>query len=87
MNVVTSVCFGLLATSGALCLVRVVRTNSSLADRIIGLDSVLVVLVGAVAVLTARTGNDSFIEVAVVAALLGFVGTITVARYIERRGA
>ena len=87
MNTVTSVCFGILAGSAILCVARIVRPGSSLADRIVALDSLLVVFVGALAVLTARTAVDSFVDVLVVAALLGFLGTVTVARYIERRGA
>jgi multicomponent Na+:H+ antiporter subunit F len=86
MTIVTSICFGILSVSGSLCLARVVR-RGSLADRIVALDSLLFVLVAAVAVLVARTRLPGFLDVLVVAALLGFVGTVTVARFIERRGA
>lgn len=87
MTTVTTVCFGILAASALLCVGRVVRPGSSLADRIVALDSLLVVLVGALALRTARDGDEVFIHVIVVAALLGFLATVTVARYIERRGA
>ena len=87
MNTVTAICFGILAAAAVLCVVRVVRTDGSIADRIVGLDSILVVLVAAVGVLSARTGSPIYVDIAVVAALLGFVGTVTVARFIERKGA
>lgn len=86
MEVVTSVCLGGLLVAATLCLVRLVRPGS-LADRIVALDSLLVVVVSGIAVLAARTGSGAFIDVLVVTSLLGFVGTVTVARYMERRGA
>jgi multicomponent Na+:H+ antiporter subunit F len=86
VTLVTSICFGILAASGTLCAARAIRPGS-VADRIVSLDSLLVVLVASIAVLVARTRISAFVDVLVVAALLGFVGTVTVARYIERRGA
>ncbi|HUP76894.1 MAG TPA: monovalent cation/H+ antiporter complex subunit F [Acidimicrobiales bacterium] len=87
METVTAICISVLSAAAVLCLARALRPGSSLADRIVALDSLLVLLVGGVAVLTARRGDDVFVDIAFVAALLGFLGTITVARYIERRGA
>lgn len=87
MNTVTIICFAILGPAAALCMARVIRPDSSLADRIVGLDSMLVVLVAAVAVLTARTESPLYVDLALVTALLGFIGTVTVARFIERRGA
>ncbi len=86
MEIVTSVCFGGLLVAAVLCLVRLVRPGS-LADRIVALDSLLVVTVSGIAVLAARTGTGAFLDVLVVTSLLGFLGTVTVARYMERRGA
>jgi multicomponent Na+:H+ antiporter subunit F len=86
VNVVTSICLGVLVVSALLCLLRVVRPGS-LADRIVGLDSLLVVVVGGIAVLTARQRSGTFVTMLIVVALIGFVGTVTVARFIERRGA
>jgi len=86
MEVVTSVCFGGLLVAAVLCVVRLVRSGS-LADRIVALDSLLVVTVTGIAVLAARTGTGAFLDVLVVTSLLGFLGTVTVARYLERRGA
>lgn len=87
MRTVTSICLVVLVLSSALCLARVLRPGSSLADRIVALDSMLVVLVAGIAAMTVRTGSGEYVDVLVVAALLGFLATTTVARYIERRGA
>ena len=86
METVTSVAFAGLAVSGALCGARLVR-GRSLADRIVALDSLLVVIVSGIAVHAARTGDGTYLDVLVVAALLGFISTLTVARFIEGKGA
>jgi multicomponent Na+:H+ antiporter subunit F len=86
MRVVTSLAFLGIAVSGLLCLLRLVR-GPSLADRIVALDALLIVIVSGIAIDAARTGDGTYLDVLVVAALLGFVGTVNVARFIERRGA
>ena len=86
MNLVTAIAFAVLAASGLLCITRLVR-GSSLADRIVALDALLVVIVSGIGVHAVRTGDGVYLDVMVVVALLGFVGTVTVARFIERRGA
>lgn len=75
-----------LALSAVLCTARLVRAGS-LADRIVALDALLVVVVSGIGVQAARTGEGTYLDVLVVAALIGFLGTVTVARFIERRGA
>lgn len=86
MSVVTDLAFAGLVVSGLLCFARLVR-GTSLADRIVALDALLLVVVSGIAVNAARTGEGTYLDALVVAALLGFVSTLTVARFIERRGA
>lgn len=86
MTVVTTICLVMLAIAGILCTVRLVR-GVSLADRILALDALLIVVVIAIAVNSARTGRGVFLEAMLVVALIAFIGTTTVARFIERRGA
>lgn len=86
MTVVTTIAFAGLAISAALCVVRLVR-GSSVADRIVALDLLLVITVSGIGVAAVATESGAFLDVLVVAALLGFIGTVTVARYMERRGA
>jgi multisubunit Na+/H+ antiporter MnhF subunit len=82
----TSILFALLAVAAVLCVVRLLR-GASLPDRTVALDTVLTIIVCGIAVLAARTGSGVYLNVMVVVALLGFVGTSLVARFIERRGA
>nr|MBO2503826.1 pH regulation protein F [Thermoanaerobacterales bacterium] len=58
----------------------------TLADRVVGLDGLLVVGVSAVALRAIATGEGAFLPVAVVVGLVGFVSTAVVGRYIEGRG-
>lgn len=85
MTVLTSIVLGLLAVAAALCVVRLFR-GDSLADRIVALDTLLVVVVCGIAVHAVRVGGE-YLDVLVVAALLGVTGTTLVARFVERRGA
>lgn len=86
MNAVTAIALGGLAVAAALCALRLLRP-CSLPDRVVALDTLLVVIVMGIAVGAARTGDGVFLDALVVAALLGFVSTVTVTRFIERRGA
>lgn len=86
LEVTTSVVLAMLLVAAILCVVRLAR-GSSLSDRIVALDTLLIVVVLGLAVLAARTGEDTYLDVMVVASLLGFTGTALVAKFIERRGA
>lgn len=85
MDVVVLICFVGLAVAAVLVLVRLVR-GPSVPDRIVALDTLLQVVVAGIAVAAAMTRDGSFLAVLVAVALLGFVGTVTVARFVERRG-
>ena len=86
MTAVAVVCFTLLAVGAVACLARLVA-GPSLVDRVVALDTVVLVLVGGVAVGAAVSGTGFFVDVVVVGTLIGFVSTLTVARFVERRGA
>lgn len=86
MTVLSTIALVFLTVAGVLCLVRMLRMGS-LADRIVALDSLLLVLASGLAVQAARTGDGVYLNVMVVVALLGFVGTALVSLFIERRGA
>jgi multicomponent Na+:H+ antiporter subunit F len=79
-------CFVGLAVAGLLLLARLLL-GPSVPDRIVALDTMLQVVVAGIAVGAAATGRSYFLAVLVAVALLGFVGTVVVARFVERRGA
>lgn len=86
MSVLYALVLVVLAVAAALCLLRMLRAES-FPDRIVALDMLLVVLVCGVAVDAARTDTRAYLDVLVVASLLGFTGTSLIARFVERRGA
>ena len=74
-----------LAIAAASFLFRLLR-GPSLPDRSVGLDGLLSVVVIGIIVLAARQGSDITVETVLVAALVAFVGTVAIARFIEYRG-
>jgi multicomponent Na+:H+ antiporter subunit F len=85
VETIGAICFALLALSGALCFGRVLA-GPSLADRILALDCLLIIVVVGVGVDAAVTGRGIYLDVLLVVALVAFIGTTAVARYLERRG-
>ena len=86
MTPLTTIVLALLVAAAALCVLRLLR-GTSFPDRIVALDTLLVVIVCGIAVDAVRRESGVFLNVLVVAGLLGFTGTALVARFIERRGA
>ena len=58
----------------------------SLADRVIGVDGVIVSGISIIIVNAMDTGRGAFLPTAVVLALVSFVSTSVVTRFIEGRG-
>ena len=75
----------LLALAVALAFVRFVR-GPSLADRVVALEFMLAVGMGLIAVYSMVTSQPVFIDVAVLLALISFLGTVAFAYYLIRRG-
>lgn len=86
IEVVDVIVFAVLALAGLLALGRVLR-GGSLADKVLGADSLNIVVAAAVAAGAGMTQDPTFLDLLVVVTMLGFIGNLTVARYIEKRGA
>ena len=56
----------------------------TLPDRIVAMDLIAVLVGGLIVVSAAATGERVFLDAAIVIALLGFIGTIAYAAYVER---
>lgn len=83
---VVEVAFVLLALALAGAIWRIIR-GPSLPDRILGLDLMSILLLCFGAVFSLETGEGAFLDVALTLALIGFLGTVALARYAERRAA
>lgn len=67
-----------------LAFLRLVR-GPSLPDRVVALDLIAALIVGIISVRSVATGQALFLQVAIVVALILFLGTIAFARYLEKR--
>jgi multicomponent Na+:H+ antiporter subunit F len=75
----------LLFAAAALVLVRIVRGPTTL-DRIVAVDVLLAVVVCAVAAEAAYTRDATSLPILVVLSILGFIGSVGVARFAPRSG-
>lgn len=64
---------------------RLVR-GPTLPDRVVALDLMGVLAVGMIAAYAVATNQPPLLDPAAVVALVGFLGTVAFARYLERRG-
>jgi multicomponent Na+:H+ antiporter subunit F len=71
---------------GALAFVLRLLKGPSLPDRIVALDGLASTVTIGVIVAAARTDSAFEIDIVLVVALVGFVGTGVLARFMERRG-
>lgn len=75
-----------LVTLGVALLITVVRLvkGPTLPDRVVAMDLVGVLVVGLIVVLAASTRVRATLDAAIVIALIGFVGTVAYATYVQR---
>jgi multicomponent Na+:H+ antiporter subunit F len=75
----------MLAAGLILALVRVLR-GPSLPDRVVALDLMGALSVGMIAIYAISAEEPIFLRVAIVLALIAFLGTVAFAYYIEKAG-
>lgn len=85
MNLASTIALAAIGLSGLLCLLRIAR-GPTLGDRIMATDTLLLVIVSGLLVSAARSGSGLNVTLLVVIALVGFVGTSFLARFLELRG-
>jgi multicomponent Na+:H+ antiporter subunit F len=83
MEALSIVTLVMLGAATLLCFIRLLR-GPTLADRVVSIDLIGVLIVGLMVVASSVTREVAFLDVAMVLALVSFVGTISYARYIER---
>ena len=74
----------LLLLSGFLCLYRVAKGPTA-PDRTVAIDIMGTLMVGFCGILTWVTGKDFYLNIGITWALLSFIGTIALAKYLEGR--
>ncbi len=67
-----------------MCLYRVFR-GPTLPDRAVGLDTAVLHVIGILLVYSLQHGKTYFVDVVLAMSLVGFVGTVSIAKFIERQ--
>ncbi|WP_137703325.1 K+/H+ antiporter subunit F [Marimonas lutisalis] len=83
MEIALIVAFATLALGQILSIVRLVLGPTS-GDRILALDTMVINALGLVVVMGIRHGVQIYFEVSLLIAMLGFVSTVALARFILR---
>lgn len=80
MIVVGTVCAVLMSITGVLCIVRIVRGPTML-DRTVATDVFVSASAGAIGIEAAVGRHDTTLSILVALALVGFLGSVSIARF------
>jgi multicomponent Na+:H+ antiporter subunit F len=83
LDIVSHVSLGTLGVALVVSFIRLAK-GPTLPDRVVAMDLLGVLVVGLIVVLAAWTGVRATLDAALVIALIGFVGTVAYATYVER---
>ena len=91
ISVATLFDYAVMIALGSLCLsflitiYRIVK-GPTLPDRILGLDMLVAIAIGFIAVIGIKTGYTLYVDVAIALGLVGFLATVAFARFVMSRG-
>lgn len=77
--------FSLLLVCSFLCLYRISK-GPTVADRIVGIDILGIIMVNFSAIFTFATKVDYYMNISLSWALLSFIGTIALSKFLEGKG-
>jgi multicomponent K+:H+ antiporter subunit F len=83
LRLALDVSLAMVALSMALCFVRL-ALGPSLPDRVLALDTLAINAIAFLIVLGLRGATSVYFEIALLIAMLGFVGTVAFAKYLLR---
>jgi multicomponent Na+:H+ antiporter subunit F len=83
VQILTHTALVTLAVALLIAFVRLIK-GPTLPDRIVAMDLIGVLVVGLIVVLAASSRVAATLDAAIVIALIGFVGTVAYATYVER---
>ena len=76
--------FGILMIAFFIALIRLIL-GPSLPDRVVALDLISTLVIGIIATHIILSGQTAFLSIAIVLALVSFLGTIAFAHYLEKK--
>ncbi|MOA60101.1 Na(+)/H(+) antiporter subunit F [compost metagenome] len=83
LGYVIPLCLALLGLALVLTLARLVK-GPSLPDRILALDTLYINAIALIVLLGIWEGSDLYFEAALLIAVMGFVGTVAITKYLLR---
>ena len=84
LEVVSQTTLATLSVALIVSFIRLVK-GPTLPDRVVAMDLIGVLVVGLIVVLAGSSGVRATLDAAIVIVLIGFLGTVAYATYVERR--
>ncbi|AXS39925.1 cation:proton antiporter [Breoghania sp. L-A4] len=85
LDVCVQIALAILSLSFFIIVIRIVR-GPTLPDRIVGLDMLVAVGIGFIAVIGVKTDFYLYVDIAIALGLVGFLATVAFARFVLNRG-
>ena len=83
LDLIIDISLFLVVISIAFCAYRVIM-GPTIADRVIALDTIAVNIVAVISLYAVKVGTMLFLDAGLVIAILGFVGTVAIAKFLQR---
>ena len=83
METISNITLTMLGLALIIAFIRIAK-GPTLPDRVVAMDLMGAIVVGLIAVLAASTGVRATLDAAMVIAMVGFLGTVAYATYVER---
>lgn len=83
MNIALMIAFAAMALGQVLAMVRLVK-GPSIGDRILALDTMVINAIGLIVLMGIKQGTSIYFEASMIIAMLGFVSTVAIARFVLR---
>ncbi|PWW02184.1 multicomponent Na+:H+ antiporter subunit F [Hoeflea marina] len=85
LDMAVTIALILLSLSFLLTIFRILR-GPTLPDRIVGLDMLVAIAIGFIAVIGIKTRYALYVDIAIALGLVGFLATVAFARFVLSRG-
>ncbi len=85
IDLLTNSAFVILAISFVLCSYRLLA-GPTLPDRVVAIDTITTIIIAMIAVYCMKEGSAIFYDAILVLSILGFVGTVSMAKFLARGG-
>lgn len=84
VSIIWTLALGIISLALVMTFIRLVR-GPSLPDRVVAIDLAVALAMGIIACYSILFDQPAFLDVAIIIALISFLGTIAFAYYIEKR--